>query len=114
MDVPCERYFQCPPDQLGPDHIRQYQAYLFRERKLAPNSVIQRHGGLRFFYIKTMKQSWSAELTPYGAMCRRFRATSYNGTYRALGKREGERHLPAVTAHVAWSQGGVGETLDCC
>jgi integrase/recombinase XerD len=59
------RYFKRPPDQLGPDHIRQYQAYLFRERKLAPNSVTQLLGGLRFFYIKTLKQSWSAELTPY-------------------------------------------------
>ena len=59
------RYFNCRPDQLGPDHIRQYQAYLFRERKLAPNSVTQRLGALRFFYIKTLKQSWSAELTPY-------------------------------------------------
>jgi site-specific recombinase XerD len=59
------RYFNCRPDQLGPDHIRQYQAYLFRERKLAANSVTQRLGALRFFYIKTLKQSWSAELTPY-------------------------------------------------
>ncbi len=58
-------YFHCRPDQLGPDHIRQYQAYLFRERKLAANSVTQRLGALRFFYIKTLKQSWSAELTPY-------------------------------------------------
>src|SRR6266849_2949361 len=59
------RYFHRSPDQLGPDHIRQYQAYLFRERKLAANSVTQRLGALRFFYIRTLKQSWSAELTPY-------------------------------------------------
>src|SRR5216684_5877771 len=59
------RYFHRRPDQLGPDHIRQYQAHLFRERKLSPNSVTQRLGALRFFYIKTLKQSWSAELTPY-------------------------------------------------
>ena len=59
------RYFHRRPDRLGPDHIRQYQAYLFRERKLTANSVTQRLGALRFFYIKTLKQSWSVELTPY-------------------------------------------------
>jgi hypothetical protein len=42
------RYFHRRPDQLGPDHIRQYQAYLFRERKLTANSVTQRLGALRF------------------------------------------------------------------
>ena len=36
------RYFNCRPDRLGPDHIRQYQAYLFRERKLAANSSVHR------------------------------------------------------------------------
>src|ERR1700721_4236079 len=59
------RYFHRPPDQLGPDHIRQYQAYLFRERKFEPNTVIQHLGGIRFFYIRTLRQSWSADLTPY-------------------------------------------------
>jgi hypothetical protein len=58
------RYFHRSPDQLGPDHIRWYQAYLFREKKLAANSVTQRLGALRFFYIRTLKQSWSAEMTP--------------------------------------------------
>jgi site-specific recombinase XerD len=59
------RYFNRPPDQLGPDHIRQYQAYLFREKKFEPNTVIQHLGGIRFFYIRTLRQSWSADLTPY-------------------------------------------------
>src|SRR5260370_2192570 len=59
------RYFKRSPDQLGPDHMRQYQAYLFRERKLHTNTVIQHLGGIRFFYIRTLKQSWSADLTPY-------------------------------------------------
>ena len=30
------RYFQRSPDQRGPEHIREYQAALFRKRKLAP------------------------------------------------------------------------------
>ncbi len=43
------RFFRRPPDQLGPEQIREYQAYLFRERKLAPNTVTQRTAALRFF-----------------------------------------------------------------
>jgi len=59
------RYFRRSPDTLGPEHIRQYQAYLFRERKLAANSVNQRVGALRFFFIKTLKKTWSVDETPY-------------------------------------------------
>jgi hypothetical protein len=32
------RHFRRPPDQLTPEHIREYQAYLFRERKLAASN----------------------------------------------------------------------------
>ena len=42
------RYFNKRPDQLGPDHIRQYQAYLFRERKLSAqhrDPAPRRHSG---------------------------------------------------------------------
>ena len=59
------RYFKRPPDQLGPEHIREYQAYLFRERKLAAHTVTQRLAGLRFFFIQTMKKPWSVADTPY-------------------------------------------------
>jgi site-specific recombinase XerD len=48
-----------PPDQLGPADIRQYQAHLFRDRKLSPNTVNQRTGALRFFFITVLKKSWS-------------------------------------------------------
>ena len=59
------RYFHCPPDRLGPQHIREYQAYLFSQRKLAPSSVTQRLAALRFFFIKTLKRHWSVAETPY-------------------------------------------------
>ena len=49
------RYFKRPPDQLAPEHIREYQAYLFRERKLSPNTVNQRTGALRFFFIVVLR-----------------------------------------------------------
>ena len=36
------RYFHRPPDQLGPEDIRKYQAMLFTELKFSPNTVILR------------------------------------------------------------------------
>ena len=30
-------YFNCPPDKLGLEHIRHYQAHLFTDKKLSPN-----------------------------------------------------------------------------
>src|SRR4051812_13834536 len=59
------RYFKRPPDQLGPDQLRQYQAYLFRERKLAANTVSQRTAALRFFLVATLKKPWTIAETPY-------------------------------------------------
>jgi hypothetical protein len=43
-----ERYFKRPADELEPEQIRKYQAYLFRERKLTPNTVNQRNGCATF------------------------------------------------------------------
>ena len=34
-------HFHRPPNQLGPEHIRQYQAHLFGRQKLAPSTVTQ-------------------------------------------------------------------------
>jgi integrase/recombinase XerD len=59
------RYFKRPPDQLGPDQLREYQAYLFRERKLAPNTVTQRTAALRFFFVATLRKPWAIAETPY-------------------------------------------------
>src|SRR5271165_4467516 len=59
------RRFNCPPDRLGPRHIREFQAELFRKRKLSPNSVVPHLAALRFFYIKTLKRAWSIAETPY-------------------------------------------------
>src|SRR5580692_13070721 len=58
-------HFHCPPNHLGPQHIRQYQAHLFGQRKLAPSTVTQHLAALRFFYIKTLRKPWSVAETPY-------------------------------------------------
>src|SRR6266478_1938498 len=59
------RRFNCPPDRLGPRHIREFQAELFQKRKLSPNSVVRHLAALRFYYIKTLKRAWSIAETPY-------------------------------------------------
>src|ERR1700724_950086 len=59
------RRFNCPPDRLGPRHIREFQAELFQKRKLSSNSVVRHLAALRFFYIKTLKRAWSIAETPY-------------------------------------------------
>src|SRR6202049_3627202 len=57
-------HFHRPPSRLGPEHIRQYQAHLFGQRKLAPSTVTQRLAALRFFFIKTLRKPWSVAETP--------------------------------------------------
>lgn len=59
------RYFHRRPDQLGPEHIRQYQAMLFSKLKYSPNTVTLRLASLRFFYIQVLKRNWSIAETPY-------------------------------------------------
>ncbi len=65
------RRFHCPPDRLGPRHIREYQAELFQKRKLSPGTVTNRLSALRFFYTKTLKKAWSVAETPYPKKQRR-------------------------------------------
>ena len=59
------RHFNRPPDRLGLQHIREYQAELFQKRKLSAGTVTIRLAALRFFYIKTLKKPWSIAETPY-------------------------------------------------
>src|SRR6201993_3409700 len=43
--------FKRSPDGLDPEHIREYQAELFKKRKLSPGTVTQRLAALRFFQL---------------------------------------------------------------
>src|SRR5580700_10537933 len=76
------RHFHQPPDRLGPQHLRQYQAYLFQEKKLDAGTVQQHVAALRFFYLKTLKRRYLLEHIP-------------------MPKRR--RNLPKVLAPRKWS-----------
>jgi integrase/recombinase XerD len=58
-------HFHRSPDRLGLQHIRDYQAHLFRERKLEPVTVAQRLAALRFLFVHVLKRHWTVEDTPY-------------------------------------------------
>jgi site-specific recombinase XerD len=52
------KYFHKSPDQLNQSHLRTYQAYLLRERKLGPRTVKLHVSALRFFFVKTLKRPY--------------------------------------------------------
>jgi site-specific recombinase XerD len=65
------KYFHKPPDQLGPEHIRQFQLHLLRDRKLAANTVKQRMAAVQFFFVRTLKRAYLREDFPYPKVPRR-------------------------------------------
>jgi integrase/recombinase XerD len=64
-------HFKRPPDQLGPEHIREFQLHLIRDRKLAVNTVKQRMAAIQFFFLKTLKRPYLKEEFPYPKAPRR-------------------------------------------
>ena len=54
-----------PLDELGPDDLRSYHAYLLGDRKLAVNTVVLNVCALRFLYIKVLKRRDMKEDLPY-------------------------------------------------
>ena len=65
------RHFRCRPDRLNHTHLRSYQAYLLRERKMRPLTVRLHVAALRFFFVKTLKRRYLLDDTPYPKAPRR-------------------------------------------
>ena len=59
------KYFHRSPDELGPEHIREFQAHLFSARKLSGNSVAQRTAALRFLFVKTLQRTYMLDHIPF-------------------------------------------------
>jgi integrase/recombinase XerD len=65
------RYFGKPPERLGPEHIREYQVHLFRDRKLAASTVEGRAAALRFLFVKTLRRPYLPDQIPFPKRGRR-------------------------------------------
>jgi integrase/recombinase XerD len=59
------RYFRRLPEQLGPDHVRDYQVHLFRDRKLSPRTIEGRTAALRFLFVKTLRRPYLPDAIPF-------------------------------------------------
>ena len=65
------KYFRRSPYRLGPDHIRQYQVHLFRDRKLSPGTIGLRTCALRFLFVKTLGRPYLPDHIPFPKRQRR-------------------------------------------
>jgi integrase/recombinase XerD len=54
-------YYRTPPDRLGLDHVREYQAFLINERRLHPQSANVFAAAAQFFYTIVLNRPWSGE-----------------------------------------------------
>jgi integrase/recombinase XerD len=59
------QHFGKSPDKLGLDHLRSYQAYLLKERKLSPGSVENHICALRFFFVRTLGRHEFRQFIPF-------------------------------------------------
>jgi site-specific recombinase XerD len=59
------RHFHKPPDQLDAEHIRAYQLFLIREKRVSQSTYIQTVCALRFFYTHTLDRKISIDRIPF-------------------------------------------------
>jgi len=52
------KHFHKSPDQLGPEHVRTFLLYLLNDRKLTWGTIQGARSALKFFYTRTLKQTW--------------------------------------------------------
>jgi len=63
-------YFHRPPDQLGPEHIREFQLHLVQDRKLLPRTVRIQMSALRFFFRRVLRRRFDRDDLPLPKLLR--------------------------------------------
>jgi site-specific recombinase XerD len=51
-------HFGKRPDQLGQEHLRQYQLHLINGRRLKVETIVGRIAALRFFFVKVLRRPY--------------------------------------------------------
>jgi len=55
------RHFGKSPDQLGPEHVREYLLHLRNDKDDSWNTLQVNRGALKFLYCRVLKQKWFDE-----------------------------------------------------
>jgi integrase/recombinase XerD len=79
------RLFGKSPNKLRLEHLRTYQAYLLKQRKLAVGTVVSQVSALRFFFVRTLKRPEFREFLPYP----REHSTAESGSADEMGNVSG-------------------------
>src|ERR1700688_2474828 len=59
------KHFGKPPDQLGAEHIRRFQLFLTKEKKVSTSTYVLTVCALRFFYTHTLHRKVAIERIPF-------------------------------------------------
>ncbi len=59
------KHFGKAPDQLGAEHIRRYQLFLTKEKKVSTSTYVLMVCALRFFYTHTLHRKVAIERIPF-------------------------------------------------
>ncbi len=65
------KHFGRSPEQLGPDHVREYQVHLFRDCKLSARTIAGQTAALRFLFVKTLRRPYLPDELPFPKYSRR-------------------------------------------
>jgi integrase len=65
------QHFGSAPDRLGPEHIRQYQLFLVKEKQVSLPTYIQTVCALRFLYSHTISRKIAIEKIPFPRRARK-------------------------------------------
>ena len=92
------KHFGKPPDQLGAEHIRRYQLFLTKEKKVSTSTYVMMICGLRFFYTHTLRQKVAIERIPFPRRERKLPVILSRDEVKALLEAPGDLRHRAMLA----------------
>jgi site-specific recombinase XerD len=58
------KFYNCSPDRLDLEAVRQYQLHLLHEKKLSPESINTFTSSVQFLYLNTLDMPWDKSCFP--------------------------------------------------